>query len=1008
MYSMLMLEGEIEGNLFDSCYYYMDSIKAKNNVYLKNYKSERFQYGDRNYWTSGGYLSGYLNGVCNNAILNMWWDPDVNHWMRFYSIGGRDTNNYLNNNYWGTTSKFLIDKAIVDYNDDFNRAKIVYDPILSTPPETAYPFVSDLYVSTPIEERTVKVGADTITVNVLFNRDMNTEVQPRVTFGPDMPTTDYTVHGVNGGWANPRHWKGEFNITPITGDGYQFFRVTRAQAVDDPWLVTGNDSERFRFEIITSGTLSMNLQSSGAEGKVDLQWTQDDFDTLAGYNLYRSETLDGTYEKINISIIPKDQKNYEDKNVMPGKMYYYKFKVVKTDLEESGFSNVTAVAPLDTIQPMLSHDSVNGAAPGLPLQIYANVTDNVEVKNVSLYYRQSGASIYIKKEMIKIIGDRYSVIIEGSKLNAPGFEYYIEATDGVSIVRNGSEDEPNKVIITDAPKITSVTPSEGSSNGGTPVVIMGTNFKTGAKVSFGETPAESVVVESSNKITTVTPAHFPALVGVTVTNLDGYKDTMVSSFIFKKEGVEVSIPNASTNKGSSFEVPVYISSVSGLNAVDLKLAYDSEILTAKEVRLGNITSNFSLAVNKDIAGQVVISMASAAQINSAGTLIYIKFEVNDTNKTLSPLTIAEIKLNSESIVTSTVDGIFTVSPTHTVSGSIHYYSNKNVVQGVDLTLSGENNYAAESNVSGNYTIQGIKDGDYTLKASKSNEAEGITAYDASLILQAAVGSLTLNDNQKIAADVNSDGVINATDASYVLKKSAGVISLPFENTKSIWAFTPQQRDYIGLKTDINGQNFIAILIGDVSGNWKGASEQSIQSIGSAEFVLGASRKNTDGTEYIPVKLNIFGGKLYGADTVVNYDKNQATALSVEKSEVAGNFTVVYNLSNPGQIKISMAGAEPITIGGELLRIKFEPIGSTTVTRAVSISKVEVNENALPSTSRIFVDANRDSSIDTSDIETISESYNSQEGNSNWKDDYDTNEDGIIDLFDLVKSSLYMH
>lgn len=132
---------------------------------------------------------------------------------------------------------------------------------------------------------------------------MTTTVQPDVSFGPDMPETDYTIHPLGGGWQNARTWVGTFNITPITGDGYQLMRIAGAIAMNDPWLVTGDDVERFRFEIITSGTESMNLQATGGQGYVDLMWTQNDFEMLAGFNLYKSTSQNGTYIRLNDSFI---------------------------------------------------------------------------------------------------------------------------------------------------------------------------------------------------------------------------------------------------------------------------------------------------------------------------------------------------------------------------------------------------------------------------------------------------------------------------------------------------------------------------------------------------------------------------------------------------------------------------------------------------------------------------------------------------------------------------------
>ena len=118
-----------------------------------------------------------------------------------------------------------------------------------------------------------------------------------------------------------------------------------AGAADDPWLVTGEDAGRFRFEIITSGTESMNLQATGGEGKVDLSWMQDDFELLAGYNLYRSTNPSNNFTRINASIIPPQQKSYRDTQVQPGQPYYYRFTVVKTDMTQSDYSNVAQGTP---------------------------------------------------------------------------------------------------------------------------------------------------------------------------------------------------------------------------------------------------------------------------------------------------------------------------------------------------------------------------------------------------------------------------------------------------------------------------------------------------------------------------------------------------------------------------------------------------------------------------------------------------------------------------------------
>jgi hypothetical protein len=71
------------------------------------------------------------------------------------------------------------------------------------------------------------------------------------------------------------------------------------------------------------------------------------------------------------------------------------------------------------------------------------------------------------------------------------------------------------------PAITSVSPSSGSTTGGTPVTIKGSGFTGATGVAFGNVPATDVVVESSTKVTAVAPAQPAGLHNVYVTTPGG-------------------------------------------------------------------------------------------------------------------------------------------------------------------------------------------------------------------------------------------------------------------------------------------------------------------------------------------------------------------------------------------------------------------------------------------------------------------------------------------------------
>jgi hypothetical protein len=82
------------------------------------------------------------------------------------------------------------------------------------------------------------------------------------------------------------------------------------------------------------------------------------------------------------------------------------------------------------------------------------------------------------------------------------------------------------------PAISGISPSSGSTEGGTFVTIAGTNFSSGATVTFGTLPAQSVRVVSPNEIQAVTPVEVAGKVNVAVQESDGQLASAKSAFTF--------------------------------------------------------------------------------------------------------------------------------------------------------------------------------------------------------------------------------------------------------------------------------------------------------------------------------------------------------------------------------------------------------------------------------------------------------------------------------------------
>jgi hypothetical protein len=83
-----------------------------------------------------------------------------------------------------------------------------------------------------------------------------------------------------------------------------------------------------------------------------------------------------------------------------------------------------------------------------------------------------------------------------------------------------------------APSISSISPNNGFSSGGTTLTITGTGFLTGATVLLGTSPCSGVTVVSSTSITCSTPSHIAGSVNVSVTNTDSQTVTLTNGFTF--------------------------------------------------------------------------------------------------------------------------------------------------------------------------------------------------------------------------------------------------------------------------------------------------------------------------------------------------------------------------------------------------------------------------------------------------------------------------------------------
>ncbi|MCR4710055.1 MAG: S8 family serine peptidase [Clostridiales bacterium] len=381
----------------------------------------------------------------SNVILNRLNDDDVTGWLR---ITAPDSDSYqtinLGYNYWGTTNEELINKQILDFDDYQSLADIDESNYLTEAPSDTFPFVTQAYL-TVNGGKVDTVGNEEVTFVVDFNRAMDTSIPLDVKFGSSYPYAEYTIDGE---YVSETEWQGTVTLTTLIENGYQYFSISNGKAAGTS-LQLYEDWGRFPFKIDTASAQSLLMQGTATEQGIELTWTQDDFETLAGYNVYRSDAEDGLYQRVNKTVIPADTKYLLDDTVEPGVKYYYNFTVVQSDMTESEPSGKVQVTSLDTMAPNIYHTPVATAYKGSNLVISATIIDNVGIETATLYYREAGTTEW-KTRTMDANNDKYSAVVNSSYITDAGLEYYIEAFDGIEYTYKGSAEEPFFVMVQEA------------------------------------------------------------------------------------------------------------------------------------------------------------------------------------------------------------------------------------------------------------------------------------------------------------------------------------------------------------------------------------------------------------------------------------------------------------------------------------------------------------------------------------------------------------------------------
>lgn len=265
-------------------------------------------------------------------------------------------------NYFGSGVERIARKNIWDIEAGHGFAKYDLSNMLTRPHAEAHGVVWKVTVngfdSQDEFESLPPLGVGRHKFEVYFNRRMNHSATPTVAMGVRPPYTQ-TAIAERGSWRSETMIDGnvvDIYTAYLTISGRSSYdglnRIYVAGAQDDEYFDIPVECSRFNVEVQAAGSLSEGFTAKPGLGRVELRWdnSEDSFDDMLGYNMYRYRITDETGTpsdtvRINERLLEADQTELTDYDVTPGTTYCYYYKVMRTNMTENSPSKTVAVTP---------------------------------------------------------------------------------------------------------------------------------------------------------------------------------------------------------------------------------------------------------------------------------------------------------------------------------------------------------------------------------------------------------------------------------------------------------------------------------------------------------------------------------------------------------------------------------------------------------------------------------------------------------------------------------------
>ena len=343
------------------------SQEVRDNLDLVSQRNSSTIYANNTHWEATNNPSfstapRIFNGDNGGAVyLNSTVRVGSNYYKRFMDATTQYGQTILNtvypkNLYLGGNSQQYYSNLVKDYFNDNRWSLFATDSMPNTISNSdAHGYVVDIridnksahWIDNPYNTSTGTgiIGNGTYKFTVQFNRAMDVEVTPLLTFGIREPWTQNIVADSSYWSADSSEFNAYVTIDPLTqSDGIN--RISVRLAKDEEGFLCPTENVRFECRISSTGSLSAGFAAVGDTGKIHLDWgiPDEEIDDYLGTNMYRIDSTNLTNPTYVYGQMQVDSM-MTDTTVQAGQWYGYYYKIVRTSLTELNESDTVWARP---------------------------------------------------------------------------------------------------------------------------------------------------------------------------------------------------------------------------------------------------------------------------------------------------------------------------------------------------------------------------------------------------------------------------------------------------------------------------------------------------------------------------------------------------------------------------------------------------------------------------------------------------------------------------------------